>query len=453
MVSVKKIKVAIAMLVLKLLYMASITLLLPSEWLIFDFDRDINWDYLFIEMIPFSLATYFYCSRYRSNSDYSFISTLVFIMAFIPANSVLSLCGYNLVYYLLLNVYFIILFVVFSSLSKGEIREEKQSYFNSKRLFQNKRKLWIIRIVMFTLCGAMILYTYLYNGMNFSVIFSSMYDTRAEYATHVADMEDSLFSYILLLFNGAIYWLLPIYLYYSIAYKKRFDILLSVFTFFCMYLLEMQKSTLMLIVVIVVLAFLMNKKRQHLLCDFVIAGFVCLFVAVLGEYLIRKDSFVFSFVIDRMFYMPAYLTEKYYAFFSQNTKFWLTRDAFLVEEILGRLFNTGYSRGAVHLISTSVFQGRVPSPNTGMFAEAYLQLGALGAFVFPLLIGGCANFLRKSAQWYGYGATIIIFARLALSILNTQLLTSGRVIGIIMFIMITYVMKNFYSHRTVGTER
>ena len=95
MVSIKKIKVFAAMISLKLLYMVSVTLLLPSEWLLWDFDKNINWGFLIVELIPFIVASCVYCYRYSADSSYTFISTILFVMAFIPANSTLSLCGYD----------------------------------------------------------------------------------------------------------------------------------------------------------------------------------------------------------------------------------------------------------------------------------------------------------------------------------------------------------------------
>lgn len=53
-------------------------------------------------------------------------------------------------------------------------------------------------------------------------------------------------------------------------------------------------------------------------------------------------------------------------------------------KLVRMVYPGSYEHGAVTVISENCFPG-IPSPNTGLFAEAFLQMGYWGIIVFPAI--------------------------------------------------------------------
>ena len=454
----------VLLLVVKILYMAVITFGLPDSYELWDFCKDINWYYLPIELVFFALASGIIYKECNTNNPYGLFSILTFIIAYIPANSCLSMSNYDFNYYLVLNIYFMVVFAVSRLLAV--------KYYNATRIssihlnleenvnrvgipgnarltkyfrYGEKYRVMLIRSFMVLLCITIMLYVYSYNGIDIKVLFTSMYETRAEYSEYLADRTGSLISYLAMIIFGVATWGIPIYLFYSVVNNKIFDSCLSVLTYFCMYMMEMQKSTLMIIPVILMLTIWKKLKSKRTITDIMIKSSVVLFIVSLFEIVICQDSIICNLIIRRMFYMPTYLSKIFYDYFSGNGSLWLTHDVFLLSNVLSKMFGSADTTSAIKTISESAFSGYIISPNTGFFAEAYLQFGYCGVIIHPVILGYLTYVLRKTSAWYTPGAELCVMMRWSLVVLNNQVLTSARLVGIIGFVMITIAIKTLKS--------
>lgn len=437
----KKLGVALYLLVVKLLYMASIAFLLPEKYEIWDYGKNIAWEYILIEL-PILFAAFLLGFRnYRGDRSLSVVSLLVATFAFIPANSGLSMSGQDPLYYLCVNLYFCILLAVLNHLSSRR-RLAPSTGGIEVRSFFTGRKFMVLRLFSVCVCLATIVYVYQLNGLNLSIVSSEMYDTRANYASYIAENSGTLLSYFLLVLTGLTTWFLPLYLYVAIVRKKLLDVALALVTYAALYLMEMQKSTLLIVLVIFAIVYCERKNARRSICDYIMLFFVAMFTIILVEYaLFGRKSWLFTMFVPRMFYMPTYLNGIYYDYFSQHSKMWFTRDVLLVSNILSKLIGALGSDSAVTAISKSFFKGYIPSPNTGFFAEAYAQLGYLGVVVFPFILGAIVSLIRKTASWYGKGIEVALSVRLVLLMLDTQMLAPARMVGILLFVAITYLLK------------
>ena len=145
----------------------------------------------------------------------------------------------------------------------------------------------------------------------------------------------------------------------------------------------------------------------------------------------------------RVFYYPAWLNSLYFEFFDQNAKVMWTQDTFLLQMISSHR----YSEGILGAISNYFYHGEVPSPNTGMFAEAYLHWGDLGIAIYPVLLTDVMWFTQKVFSKYGNELSILIAANLVLKLTNVPLVRTDFVLSFILFIVAMSFLPKFVFRR------
>lgn len=448
-----KIFMFFALLAIKLLYLFSVEALLPNFYLAWSFDKNVNFDYLYIELIVFAIVSLIYLHYYKRNCSYSFLSTLLFIMFFVPVNSGLVLSNNDPLYYFLINIYALILIIVLGVFAQKDKREINK--FQVRNIFNSKNRMMAVRVVLLLICLLEILYDYSYNGLDFSQIFSDMYDTRGDYTEFVAGNENSLMGYFILILRGITTWTIPIYIYLSIKENHIFDVALGIFCLLADFAVSMEKSTLLILAIIIFIFFLEKTKKMDRISEYTIFSFLGLFVVIFIEKAFTNESFLFSLLIRRMLYIPSYLNSKYYEFFSISDKLWFRQDIFLIQNILSRIIPPSYTHGGTIIISENVFDGILPSPNTGLFGEGYAQMGVLGVFIFPFIVAYIAKLLKNTSEYYGDAASLFVMAKFALKSLSVFLLPSFTSVGILSFIGLTYFLRYTKVNRekSIGVRR
>lgn len=432
----------IKMLIIKMLYIWLIIKLLPERNLLWSYDKKIVLSNIIIELFPFVIGSIVYVKTFKSNNIYTFFSTIFFILFFIPVNSGLTISNNDLDYYFLINLFSIIMFILIGIL----VRKNKEGidinkYSVGASLFKKRKYVWVIRIIMIIICILTLVYVYMYNGLDLSTIFSDMYSTRAAYADYAVKIQGTMISYLTLIITRISGWLLPIYLYYAILNRKIIDVCLCIFTFIATYSVEMQKTTLFIIFVVIFVLILYKKNKISKVSEIVMYGFIGLYLIAMIEYFLNGNSVIFTVFIRRVTYVPNYLTHIYYQFFKYNEKLWFTQDVFFIRAIMSKILVRPYVGSTVEVISKNCFGGRLASPNTGIFAEAYAQMGILGVFIFPFIYIIIIKKMKESSEIFGIGVSIIVLTKLCFSFLNGFMLTSSNLIGILMFIAIAYIIK------------
>jgi hypothetical protein len=209
----------------------------------------------------------------------------------------------------------------------------------------------------------------------------------------------------------------------------------------------MEKSTLMIIGVVVFVYYVEKKGEFPRASELVVRYFILMFFICYFEYFMNGESVVFNMIVRRTLYMPSWLNTVYYDFYHDNVKMWFTQDVFLVQNITQRLFGRAYPVNSTGVISQSFFDGLIPSPNTGMFAEAYGQIGILGVVVFPFILSFLIRIIRRNIDWFGDGMTAVIMAKMVLQWISVSVLPSSNMIGVILIVVITKVMKLLYYNK------
>lgn len=439
--------------IVKVLYIWLVIVALPEVNMRWSFDKNINLENICFEIIPFLVGVYTFMRGFYKSNAYTFMSTLVFITLFIPANSGLVLSSNDADYYFLTNAFFILLIAILSNIARKSV-----SSVNAERTLQydvissSKRFIWTIRILMIFISLVTIGYVYKYNGLNFLVMFSEMYETRAEYAAYAVEIQGGLVSYATLIITKTASWMLPLYLYYALKTKSPIDIVISLFTIVANFTMEMQKSFLFLPITAAVIVFYEGRNKLNSISSVFIKGFVLLLSVSVVEFYLFGESQLFIQVIKRITYVPTYLFKVYFDFYKVNPKILFTDDCFVVQWIMRLFLGRPYTGSSVSVISEHCFNGWLTSPNTGIFAEAYAQLGVIGIFVFPWLYAYITKKTIDKASIYGSGAVLVVLVKLAFVFLNNFVLATANVIGLLMFFILAFLVRVLIGKNNVKKQ-
>ncbi len=419
--------------------------MLPDDWVAYDFDRDINLGNIIYEILPFCACIYAFIRYYKPGNPISFALSVYFCLYVIPSNSCMSVSNYSLVYYLSINLFnFFLLW--FAGLSSEFSDNNPSVTTNEFALGSNLKLQNTLRYVTLFTCAGVILYVYYLRGsISLSGIFTDdIYDTRAMVADLFMQNVGGAIAYLMLIWSAFYGSMLIIGLYLSLKNKHYFDTALCVFAYLLLFAFEMQKSILFKPVIAIFVYILYKHRKITSIEKTFIFGFLCLQLVSLLEFHLQQESIVFSVVLRRMAYMPQYLSHAYYDFFNSHDKIWLTRDFFQLEKLVRIIYPGSYDHGAVTIISENCFPA-IPSPNTGLFAEAFSQLGYIGIFVLPIIYALILKLFLKYSIIFGKGASHVLMASFILSIINIQVLAPRGILILILFMLISiYVKKKSY---------
>lgn len=435
-------KHAICLLFIKLLYVYLNILMLPEEWTKFDFDRNIHIANILYEFIPFIIGIVILLKYLKPGHPISFVAIVFFCMYFIPSNSGLSLSDYDMGYYICINTFDILLLYFLGKIvwNKDVISVENQ--FESFSSDSNVRLQRTLRYLSLTTCLGVVAYVYFLSGsISLSGVFSEdIYDRRAALAEFYVQNTDGAIAYLMTIW-GAIYAsMLLIGLYLSLKNKHYVDVVIFVFTYLVLFSLLTEKSVLFKPIIAVFIYILYRSKKIQKAEYLFILGYLFLCVISLIEYYIENESVVYTLVLRRMTYMPQYLSHAYYEFFNTHDKVWLTRDFFQLEKLVRMVYHGSYEHGAVTVISENCFPG-IPSPNTGLFAESFLQMGYLGIIVFPAIYAYIFKVYYKASLLFGEGAPQVLLVGFFLSLINIQLLAPRGILVVLVFLLICYWVR------------
>lgn len=437
----EKINFFIFLLVIKALYVTVNIFYLPEEWALLDYDKDIHIVNLVFEIPIFLVFIGCFLKYYRPGNPLSFVSTLLLCIYVIPINSTLSLCDYNRLYYLSSNLYcfFLILALGFAS----QKLKDKMNSNATEELWNNMVFSGAMRVMTFLVAVGSLIYVYLIQGsLDFSMMMENeMYEKRADFAEFYMTHTNGIVAYIIIIWRGIVSTLLPIGFYAALRKKSIVNVILVVVAYLALFTLSMEKSTFLQPIIVLFIFILEKKKYLYGVCDIFVKGFAALLVLTwIGESMSDENSFLFKLVVSRMSYMPSYLNHVYFDFFDVHSKIWFTSDFFPLDKFVSMVLPAPYPQGMVNTISVQVFNETIPSPNTGLFAEAFAQMGYLGIFVFPFIVSFVAIFYTNYSSYYGYAGALILLSSFGMGLTNTALFSTMGMVRILIFVLITWLL-------------
>lgn len=446
--------ILVSLLLIKTLYVALIILFLPEEWKLFDYDRHINEINIAFEIPFLLLESAVFLSFYRRSNPITFLSTVIFCVYIIPVNSTLSLSDYNWDYYLLSNLFCLVLLLSLGLVSKRfptTVNEETTS-----RLWHNRSFLWIMRILTIIVCIGTFIYAYVVQGGIdlSSILVNDMYEQRAEFAEYYISHTNGFLAYFILIWRGITSTVLLICLYAALKQRKLIDIALVLITYLVLFSLSMEKSTFLQPIIAFFIYIIEKKHLLSRVSELFFKGYSVLLAIILVErsILSEESSILFKPLVSRLSYMPSYLNHVYFDFFKDKPKMWLTGDFFPLDRFVRIFLPAHYPQGMVETISEDVFDSLIPSPNTGLFAEAFVQMGFWGIFFFPIAIALIARIYSVFANNYGAAGSMIMMPIFGLSLVNTPVFSTMGMVRILIFMLITWFMVKPINSKNIKNE-
>lgn len=366
---------------------------------------------------------------------------ILFVMYYIPLNCAFSLNNRSFVFFFLSHLYFALVIVCVFFLSRfleGRLDHLRPGSIPPKRSLLGDPGL---NRLFFVLCCLFILYKLCYNGLSFSVSIDSsdVYENRSEYQSFLDAISGTSFAYVISLLSKVISYAAPFYLLSSLMRKKYLGAGVALLTILSSYAISSGKSTLFFIAIALCVYALSKWKLCRHFNRIFDLGILALLGVCLAEHFLLQSDRIFTVILRRQMYLPAWLNTMYYDYFMTNGAVWWSQNTFVLQSLIPDVYDTS----PLTIISNVYFQGQVPSPNTGMMAEAVMHAGLLGIFLYPPALALLSVLSGKILKQYGPAAQLLVAAKLALSLINVPITRTDFVLSCVAFLFLLLAMPFF----------
>ncbi|WP_375752249.1 O-antigen polymerase [Vibrio sp. HN007] len=369
----------------------------------------------FFSILLISTISFLLPVKYKKTSD--FLLNIHFIMPVIPMFVLFSVGKGNVWFVSFLSLCFV--YIVF--LSRVKIRNVKV-----KKLNENKM-LWLLltfsMLIIFVIV-AMGGYRYI----NFDI--TKVYQYRAVAANNLPN----IFGYINPWVSKII---IPICLVIAIRNKQYFFAIISILFSVSMFALTHHKSILIMPFFVLVMYIILSVKEnirilQIGMLSLILFPLITYNLNVFGE----LSNLFNSFVLRRVFFVPANLNLEYYNFFSNN-QFMYWSDS----RITFNLLDSPYSMSIPYLIAYNQFGEVDMAANTGWIGAGYANAGYVGMILYASLVGLIFSILNSLDKKLGKklvtaASLPLVFSMITSSDLLTVILTHGLVILFLVLIVL-----------------
>lgn len=414
----------------KIVYDVNIYYCLPDAYIYhISYEKIFNLSKIIPSTIAFCIMS---CWTYRclkiTQNNIKLLISILFILYYIPINSSLYINDLSYTYMILSNLYWCIFVKIMT------IKLKVKGFFTTDRFDDSKKEYpWILTCMFYVLDISCIIYAFSYNGFSLTLNFTDIYDVRAAFVGSTNFFTSFLFN-----FGGSIG--VGIGIYYALKYKEYILLTLGILAQLGIYSIARQKSNLFIVLIIFFVYLLYKKGKINSFIKIAIKSVIILMGISLVEFFLFSTNNIFTVLIRRLMYYPAWLNSIYYRFFSENSLLLMSQDVFLINRFGINIYDTS----VLTLINNYFFSGVIPAPNTGMFAEAYMHFGVLGVLVFPVLSALIIKIILFVIKAYDLEVQIILIIKIAIAMLNVPVMSSNFWITYIMLIPFTLIWKNTF---------
>lgn len=409
-----------------------------------------NWNKEFISFSVFIIFTVFLVRRFAENSFVNLFIYALYAVYYIPINSAYAINNTDISFFICSNVFvFLIMFfcstrIVIGRISLGASSKSKKNIEDYSTLLDDKR----IRIACFTICILCLIYKIMYNGFSFSLsIFSdTLYDARASYVASMDAISGSLIAYVLTLIKNLSGCVAPFYLYYGLKKRNIIAVSGSIICLLSLFSIAAGKGTIIFVAVVLAILWCEKYSSFSKIIDWMLFAIGIALLFCLIHFQVTGSYSFYFLIFRRQMYYPAWLNTLYFDYFSRNPKVYFSQSTFLLQNIIPSFYN----QQPIMLISAEYYRSLIPSPNTGMFADAYMNLGIVGIFVFPVVITFLLNKSAKVFASYGEGISILMAVKFVLHLTNVPMFRTDSVLSIWLFTFLLFLIPKVYIVRKRG---
>lgn len=366
------------------------------------------------------------------------IMHILFVLYYIPLNSAFALNDTTWGFFILSNLYFILLMAAVYwavRLLDGKLSFLQPKGVDNRGSCQEKA----VGLFCLAVCCLFIIHKLDYNGLDFSL--SGIYVNRAEYAAYLQSISGTVFAYLLAIVRYVVAYVVPFFVVVSLVKKKPVMFVIACLAALSMFAVSSEKGKLMMPVIAIGIYICYKLKLLNNFRRVFTVGIIALLVFCLAEVLVRGESSVFRLIVRREMYFPAWLNTMYYDFFNRNDKIMWTQSVFLLQNV----FEPVYTVSPLELISDIYFAGKMPSPNTGLFAEAYMHFGAVGVLVYPVILSAVILVSGKVLKAYGIAVQALLAFQMVLSLTNVPATRTDFVLSCLFFVAVLWLLPGIAS--------
>lgn len=387
-------------------------------------------------MCVFLVLAFFYTRARIRNNFIQYLTDILFIIYFVPINSAFSLNNTSLSFFLESTLFCILLFCLIYLF--GEFFSGKLTNCKIKDISLLADNLYI-RIFCFLICIFLIAHKLMYNGLNFSLAIdaTTVYAQRSAYHDYTQSISGTLYAYLLSVVKNLSLMVIPYYLLISLINKKVVGVAASIMAVASMYAISFEKANLLYFGIAFLLFICYKLKLTEHLNILIVLGVIAAILFCFVETSIKGESSLFIVIIRRMMYLPAWISNMYHDFFSQNPKVLWSQDVFLLKKFLTPV----YDKSILSIINNTYFAGTVASPNTGLFAESYMHFGIAGTFIYTSIISVVVAISGKIYNSKHSILAVIMAVQLAFSLVNVPLTWTETVLSYFLFTFIIAVLS------------
>lgn len=350
-------------------------------------------------------------------SDYFLTSFLLTIIA--PLTSLVGLSG-NGFYPLVVTVFVFLFFRIFQH---GTVLSVLLVVPKIPKLRQGR----FISLIIASISVCVLVGWYFYSGAvrYFNLNLLKVYEFR-ELSAEAAG--GGFFSY----FNGWVYSVFSIFLMSYCLLKRRFLILSGLFLVQVFFFgVSAHKSVLFYPLLIVSIWFYFSRTRA---LSIIPIGFSFIVISCMAIYAVFNDMISGSFLVRRVFFVPAKLALDYFQFFSNSSFVWWSNS------FLEGALHYPYEETVPKVIGE--FNGSDSSSNNGFISFGYAHAGIFGVaiysfiFIYFLKVLDVITVRSDLPAWLALCMTIVpLRSALISSDLLTSMLTHGLAVSLIMAIL------------------
>lgn len=363
----------------------------------------------------------FFINNKKQYSDI-FIFVL-FLLYYIPVNSSFYLNNTEYKYFILQNIYWIILCGCVHFFN----RNNTSDHLITIDIERFNIKLYMLATIFFIIIIAGV---YNYNKLEINLDLNMVYNVRETYSkANVTIWLSSIKNF------GSII-LIPIFMTYSFLNKKWILLVFSVFVQLALFSITMEK-TILFSIFVVFGTIIFKKLVQKNPTLFILFGVFFLNFSAFLEGIFLKTTKIFVLFSRRMMYLPALLNYEYYDFFSRHKKLFWTQDI----AFLHKIFRHQYEQSVIDIINYNYFGGFVPSPNSGMFSEAYMHFGIFGIIIYGVLFALFIYILQRNLLYYPLEVQVVLAFLIGFLVLSLPITSGVFLISTTPIIIITIYLK------------
>lgn len=187
------------------------------------------------------------------------------------------------------------------------------------------------------------------------------------------------------------------------------------------------KSTVFKLLICVAFIFIKENNFKH----YYLPLFLSVLISILLEGALLNLQFIHDIFIRRVLFIPSLLDTYYYDYITQHGPMFWSRSGTPIQFIIGDVY----------------YNSPDANCNNGLFSDAYMNLGSLGCFIYPIIYAFFFRFCGSAFR--GADKGLIIFSAIIMSFtidgseLTTGLFTHGLFLYSVMMYLIS--VRSFHN--------